>query len=98
MFQGAGAPISTQTDEVAHVQQALNEKINGGPITVPNVYSGNPPTISLETPAQKRAWFLLPLARTLSERDTLMAQLRNSKEEKVDAAAFDKVFTDALSK
>src|SRR5439155_16650851 len=57
MFQGAGAPVSTQTDEVAHVQQALNEKINGGPITVPNVYSGNPPTISLETPAQKRAWF-----------------------------------------
>src|SRR5439155_19580397 len=34
MFQGAGTPVTTQMAEMENVQQALTEKINGGPITV----------------------------------------------------------------
>src|SRR5262249_22343343 len=49
------------------------------------------------TPAQKRAWFLLPLARTLPERDVLLTQLFDP-EEKVDAAAFNKAFDEVLAK
>jgi hypothetical protein len=98
MFQGSGQPVSTQLAELQRVQGEVRGKIDGEPMTIPNVFYGNPPTITLETPAQKRAWFLLPLARTLTERDALMTQLYSPKEETVTAEAFDKVFTDATAK
>jgi hypothetical protein len=98
IFQGAGQPVSTQLEEVDRVQNELRGKIDGEPMTVPNVFYGNPPTINLETPAQKRAWFLLPLARTLPERDALMTQVYSPKEEAITAEAFDKAFTDATAK
>src|SRR5262249_6548086 len=61
-------------------------------------YYGNPPTMNVESAAQKRAWFLLPLARTLPEREPLLQQLYNPKEEKITAEMFDKVFTDVQAK
>jgi hypothetical protein len=98
MFQGVGSPVSTQLKELESVQNDLHRKIDGDPMTVPNVFYGNPPTINLESAAQKRAWFLLPLARTLLERDELMNQVYNPKEEKITAERFDQKFTDVQAK
>jgi hypothetical protein len=99
VFQGAGQPVKTQMEEVQRVQNDLRGQIdNGQPMTVPNLFYGNPPTINLESAAQKRAWFLLPLARTLTERDALMTQLYSPKEEKINAEEFDNAFTNATAK
>ncbi|HMF10828.1 MAG TPA: hypothetical protein VKE94_00940, partial [Gemmataceae bacterium] len=88
VFQPAGGqPVETQMAELQRVQDDLTAKIDG-PMTVPNVLYSNPPTINLETAAQRRAWFLLPLARSLPERDAYLTQLYSPKEEKVNAAAF----------
>jgi len=103
MFQGVGNPVKTQVEEFRKVQGEIGNRITGDPMTVPNIVYGNPPTITLETPAQRRAWFLLPFARSLTgggdlDRDTLLTQIYSPKEEKVNADVFDKVFTDAQAK
>src|SRR5262249_2866511 len=97
MFQGtSGQPVTTQLAEFNAVRGTLQNRIDDGqPMTVPNPLANAP--LTLTTPAQKRAWFLLPLARTLPERDVLLMQLFDP-EEKVDAAAFNKPFDDVLAK
>src|SRR5262249_44711949 len=96
MFQGAGQPVTTQLGEFNAVRGRLQQSIDDGqPMTVPNPLANAP--LTLTTPAQKRAWFLLPLARTLPERDVLLTQLFDP-EEKVDAAAFNKAFDEVLAK
>jgi hypothetical protein len=99
MFQsGGGSPVSTQLAEVNRVKGVINGKIDGDPMTVPNLLYPDPPTISLDTPAQRRAWFLLPFAKSISERDPLLTQIYNSKEEKIEAAAVEQLFTDVLAR
>jgi len=99
MFQPAGGqPVRTQLEEVNKVKNELMGKIDGGPMTVPNILFADPPTINLDNPAQRRAWFLLPFARTITERDPLLDQIYNPKEEKVPAEAVDQLFNDALAR
>src|SRR5262249_13880738 len=88
--------VTTQLGEFNAVRGRLQQSIDDGqPMTVPNPLANAP--LTLTTPAQKRAWFLLPLARTLPERDVLLTQLFDP-EEKVDAAAFNKPFDEVLVK
>src|SRR5437660_1241166 len=45
MFQGMGTPVTTQLKEVEGVQNALRARIDDPqPMTVANLYYGNPPT------------------------------------------------------
>jgi hypothetical protein len=97
IFQGLGQPVKTQLEEVQRVQNQLRSKIDDGqPLTVPNpLVPGQ--QLNLATAEQKRVWFLLPLAHTLAEREALLTQLFQAQPN-VDAAAFDKPFTDVLAK
>jgi hypothetical protein len=72
-FQGLGSPVSTQLAELQRVQNDVNAKISGDALTVPNPLNNQP--LALGTPEQKRAWFLLPLARSLTDRDLRLTQL-----------------------
>jgi hypothetical protein len=97
MFQGTtGQPVKTQLKELQDVRGKIQGQIDDGQaMTVPHPLTNAP--LALNTPAQKRAWFLLPLARSLTERDVLLNQLID-QQEKVDAAAFNKPFDDVLAK
>jgi hypothetical protein len=106
--QAGGGPVKTQLAEVQRVQGVVRDRINGADLNVPDPL--NPQAqLTLATPAQRRAWFLLPLARSLTApepqpnepavlgRQNLIAQMRGAGE-KYDEAALNKVFEDALGK
>jgi hypothetical protein len=96
--QAGGQPVKTQLEEVNKKKSEVIGKIDAEPMTVPNILYPEPPTITLETPAQKRAWYLLPFARTITDRDPLLYQIYNPKEEKVPAEALEQLFNDALAR
>src|SRR5262245_47048625 len=97
MFQPAGGqPVTTQLAEVLRVQNALHARIDDGQaMTVANPLTNQP--LQLDTPEQKRAWFLLPLARTLTDRDVRLNQLLVA-DPKLTAEVFDQVFTDVQAR
>jgi hypothetical protein len=99
MFQQAGGqPVKTQLEELNRRKSEVISKIDGGPMTVPNLLDANPPTITLDTPAQRAAWFLLPFAKSILERDPLLTQIFNPKQQNVNAAAIEQLFTDVLAR
>lgn len=97
--QAGGNPVKTQTAELDRVRNALRSKVDDGtPLEVPDpVQAGK---LQLATPAQKLAWFLIPLAPTAAQRDALLAGLRDPKLLNADELGkqFDNAFSSALAK
>ncbi len=85
VFQGLGAPVLTQKEEVARVRGLLQQKIDGaeGPLTK----------------EQRLARVLLPFARAYSEREALLRRAADNKANKFDdlEADFAKLFDDAVA-
>jgi hypothetical protein len=90
IFQGAGTPVSTQQAEVQNVKKAVIDKINGEAMTVANPWNNQP--LALDTPEKRRAWFMLPFATSLSDRDLRVSQMMGGNPP-VDEAAIEQLFT-----
>jgi hypothetical protein len=97
MFQSVGGQaVSTQLAEVNNVKSALVQKIDSpDAMAVPNPWTNQP--LTLDAPEKKRAWYMLPFARSLSDRDLRVTQMIQA-DPKLDAAAFEQLFTDALAR
>jgi hypothetical protein len=105
--QAGGSPVTSQLQELDCVKEVVKNKIDGGDaITVADPLDPKQ-QLSLATPDQKRAWFLLPLARSLSpqavqegqpavlDRTTLIAQMKAGN--KVTDDDFERAFSAARS-
>jgi hypothetical protein len=102
--QAGGSPVKTQLEELDRVKAAVKAKIDGGDaITVASPLDPKS-QLSLATSEQKRAWFLLPLARSLSpqdaaqdqpavlDRSSLIAQMQKA-DQKPSEEDFERVFS-----
>jgi hypothetical protein len=97
--QAGGQPVKTQVEELQNVQRSLQGKINGDTLEVADPQpAAAGARLQLQKPEQKRAWFLLPLARTAGQRETLIAQMKDPAGTKPDEADFNKPFEDALAR
>jgi hypothetical protein len=105
--QAGGSPVATQLQELDRVKNAVKSKIDSGDAIT--VFDPQNPKqqLSLATPDQKRAWFLLYLARSLSpqtpaegqpatvDRTTLISQMKAGN--KVTDEDLERVFTTVRS-
>jgi hypothetical protein len=78
--QAGGQPVATQLDELERVNTLVQNKLSQSDLDVPDPL--NPKgKLKLQTPVQRYAWVLLPLARTASMRDGLIERMRQPQAE-----------------